>query len=43
MGVSSVGVGGSPPHTLEEESHGCQEVATWVKLSSMQRFELASV
>src|ERR671923_2049145 len=25
---------GSPPLTLEDEPHGCQEVATWVKLSS---------
>jgi hypothetical protein len=27
---------GSPPLTLEDEPHGCQEVATWVKLSPKQ-------
>jgi hypothetical protein len=25
--------GGSPPLTLEDEPHGCQEVATWVNLN----------
>jgi hypothetical protein len=29
--------GGSPLLTLEDEPHGCQEVATWVKLGKVKR------
>ncbi len=28
---------GSSPLTLEDEPHGCQEVATWVKLGKAKR------